>query len=215
MNNQKFVSCDVIAYELGQLYKSKNWEIGNIRTWCAEVETRYIKDIETMTEFEEIDLTVDLDSNDNPQVLLPCNIFRILDIYENSEVNLEYKTNGAYAYDFKWNDIAQTYEDGDVLYINYRGVNIDETTGEILIVKGHEIACKTWCKIQMFEEDAAFGKFDKNLIEVWKNDFSGQCIAARHNYQHKSRERINNLNIIRGNQIVQIAGLSLHHELFK
>jgi hypothetical protein len=214
MNNQKYVSVDVIAYELGQLYRSKNWEIGNIRTWCAEVETRYIKDIETMTSYKEIDLTVNFDANGKPQVLLPCNVFRNLDIYENSSINLEFDTNGSYAYNFKWNGITQTYNVGDFLYINYEGVNIDEATGEILVVKGHEIACKTWCKIQMFEEDSALGKFDKNLVEVWKNDFSGQCIAARHNYQHKSRQRIDNLNIIRGNMVTNIAGLSLHHELF-
>jgi hypothetical protein len=210
INNQRFVSADVIAYELGQVYKSKSWDIGNVRTWCAEVETQRIKDVGTMTQYLKIDLTVN-----NGMVLLPCNVFRVYDLYEGSNKMLEYNTNGAYLYDIRFNGVKQNYPDGSKLYINYVGTNIDVNTGEILIVKGHEIACKTLCKINMFEEDAAFGKFDKNLIEVWKQELSGQVLAAKYNVQHKSRKQIDNLNKIRGNMLVSIAGLSLHHELYK
>ena len=209
VNNQKFVSVDVIAYELGQTFKSKNWNIGDIRTWCSVVETRYVKDIETMAEFEEIDLTVD-----NGMVLLPCNIFRILDVYKSENEILEYKNNGSYLYDFKINGHKANYVDGTKLYIDYRGVNVDNN-GEILIVKGHEEACKTYCKLQMFEEDAAFGRFDKSMFAMWKEEFSGQFKAARYNIQHKSRLKIDNLTVIRGNMIPKIGDLVLHHELFK
>jgi hypothetical protein len=208
-NNQRFVSAEVIAYELGRTFKSKNWDIGDVRTWCAIVETHYIKDVETMADFEEIDLTID-----NNMVIIPCNIFSILDVYISSNEILEYKSNGSYLYDLKLNGVKQTYSDGTKVYMNYKGVNIDEN-GEILIVKGHEEACKTFCKYQMFEEDAAFGKFNMNMWLGWKTEFSGQYQAAKYNYQHKSRARINNLNIIRGNLIPRIGSLVLHHELFK
>lgn len=211
-NTQRFVSAEIVAYELGRSFKSKTWDIGDIRTWCGEVETRYIKDIETMVNYEEIDLTVD-----NGMVLLPCNIFRILDVYEHRNRILEYDMtdNGTYIYNFRHNGRKVHYPDGSRIFINYRGTNIDEKTGEMLIVKGHEIPCKTWCKINAFEEDAAMGRFNEKLWFYWKEEFSGQFQAAKQNFQHKSRSRIDNLNIIRGNMIPKIAGLSLHHELYK
>ena len=169
----------------------------------------------TMMEYEDIDLTVDFDSNGEPIVFLPCNVFRVLDVYKDSHRMLEYKTNGAYMYDFSHNGHKEKLREGEPIYINYRGTNIDADTGEILIVKGHEEACKTFCKIQMFEEDAALGSFDKNMWLLWKTEFANQSQAAKYNYQHKSRLKIDNLNKIRGNMIVQIGGLVLHHELFK
>jgi hypothetical protein len=210
MNNQKYVTPDVIAYELGREFKSKKWDIGDVRTWCGIVETRYVKDIETMMKFEEVPLTVT--SN---MLLLPCNVFRILDVYESVNKNLTYKNNGAYLYDFKYNGVKQTYSDNFTLYLNYIGINIDESTGEILIVKGHEEACKTFCKIEAFAEDAAYGRFSKDIWAMWKEEFSGQFKAARYNVQHKSRLDIDNLNIIRGNMIPKIAGIELHHQIYK
>ena len=215
VNNQRFVSAEVIAYELGQVWKSKNWDIGNIRTWCAAVETRYIKDIMTMMDYEEIDLTVNLDSSGEPIVLLPCNVFSVLDVYKDEHSMLDYKTNGSYLFDFKHHGRKEKLREGEAIFINYKGTNIDPETGELLIVKGHEEACKTFCKIQMFKEDAGLGAFDRNMWLLWKQEFSGQFQASKYNYQHKNRLQINNLNKIRGNMIVKIGGLSLHHELFK
>lgn len=210
MNNQKYVTADVIAYELGREFKSKKWDIGDVRTWCGIVETRYIKDIETMIQFDEIDLCVM-----NNMLLLPCNVFRLLDVYESRNKKLTYKNNGAYLYDFRYNGIKQTYPNGFKLYLNYVGINIDETTGELLIVKGHEEACKTFCKIEAFTEDVAYGRFSKDLWYLWKEEFSGQFKASRYNIQHKSRLDIDNLNIIRGNMIPKIAGIELYHEMYK
>lgn len=209
VNNQKFVSVDVIAYELGLLYKSKTWNIGDVRTWCADVETNHIRDVETMTFFEGVDLTVT-----NGIVLLPCNVYRIYDVYDASNNQLMYNTNGAYLYDFKINGTSVTFNDNDVLYINYVGINVDDN-GEILIVKGHETACKTWCKINAFEEDAAYGKFDKSMWSLWREEFSNQCLAARYNIRHKDRLNIDNINKIRGNMLPKIGSLILYHEMFK
>jgi hypothetical protein len=211
INNQKYITPEIIAFELSQIYKSKTWDIGSVRTWCMNVETRFIKDIETMIKYEEIDLTVN-----NNMVLLPCNIFRILDVYlGDNQIGLDYKNNGSYLYDLKQNGNILNLPDNSIIYINYRGINIDTNTGEFLIVKGHEEACKTYCKIQMFEEDVALGKFNASLWAGWQQQFSGQFLGARNNYQHKSRKQIDDLNIIRGNMIQKIGDLSLYHELFK
>ena len=107
----------------------------------------------------------------NNMLLLPCNVFRLLDVYESRNKKLTYKNNGAYLYDFRYNGIKQTYPNGFKLYLNYVGINIDETTGELLIVKGHEEACKTFCKIEAFAEDAAYGRFSKDLWYLWKEEF--------------------------------------------
>jgi len=211
INNQKYITPEIIAFELSQIYKSKIWDIGAVRTWCMNVETRFIKDIETMIKYEEIDLTVN-----NNMVLLPCNIFRILDVYLSDNQNgLDYKNNGSYLYDLKQNGNTINLPDNSIVYINYSGVNIDINTGEFLIVKGHEEACKTYCKIQMFEEDVAFGKFNYSLWAGWQQQFSGQFLGAKNNYQHKSRKQIDDINIIRGNMVQRIGDLPLHHELFK
>lgn len=172
-------------------------------------ETRFIKDVDTMIEFESIPLVVE-----HGQALLPCNVWRILDVYKNHLEILDYKSNGAYLYDFKWKGRPRHYREGEVIFINYRGINIDPDTGECLIVKGHEESCKLYCKLQMYEDDRNMGRFPKDVYAQWEELFSGMFVAARSNYQHKDRKKIDNLTIIRGNMVPKIGSMVLHNQQF-
>jgi hypothetical protein len=209
IDNSKYIGPEVIAYELSLSNKNKEWDLNTVRTWCMNCETRYIKDVDTMIEFEQIPLRYE-----HEQVLLPCNVFRILDVYRNHYEILDYKNNGAFLYDFKWKGIHRHYPEGTAIFINYRGINIDHETGECLIVKGHEEACKLYCKLQMYEDDRNMGRFPKDIYAQWEEQFSGMYMAARSNYQHKDRKKIDNLTIIRGNMVPKIGSLVLHNQQF-
>ena len=208
VNNSKYITPEVIAFELSTSFKNKQWEVDTVRTWCMNCETRYIKDIETMMKFVGVPLRIE-----HGMALLPCNVWRRLDVYKNRYEILSYNCNGAFLYDFHWKGVRRNYRDGEYIFIDYAGVNIDEE-GECLIVKGHEEACKMYCKLQMFEEDMVMGRFPKDVYAQWSELFSGMYMAARSNYQHKDRKQIDNLTIIRANMIPKIGSLILDRDQF-
>jgi hypothetical protein len=147
------------------------------------------------------------------QALLPCNVHRILDVYYKYQ-NLEYgiSSTGAYLVNIKYKDSRKEFDE-DYVYINYVGTPIDETTGYPLIVKGHENACETFCKLRTFEEDMVLGKFSPQLWQAWDRKFSFQIQNAAYAvYRHKTRSYAQELLNIRANAIPQIGRLTLYHE---
>ena len=206
IQNNKYSSYRVVHSELNRIYKHKPFDINDVQEWCAQVETRYTDNADTLVHFLQICLTVE-----NGMALTPCNITRILDIYsdpdnENSVVNAS--DNGVYL-------IMPVDYSLDYVYINYVGCPINEE-GEILILKGHEEVCKTYCKINHFEEDVTNRKFDANIWAMWDTKFSNQVKNARYDvFRNWTRDKFNQLNVIHGNMVPKIGGLVLYHLNFK
>jgi len=78
MNNNKYFSAEKIFARLSRNQKQKmlNYSIGDIIEWCAEIEIEVIGDAPQFEKFEDVELTV-IDGT----ALLPCNIYRIKDIF--------------------------------------------------------------------------------------------------------------------------------------
>jgi hypothetical protein len=203
INDSKYVSHHVIHADIARVYKSKSIDINDIMEWCAQVDTRYITDVDKMVLYLQVPLTVD---TDNHQALLPCNVFRILDVYDDDDEIVSFYNNGTYII------LPEDYVDESV-YINYVGTAIADN-GEPLIIKGHENACETFCKLRLFEEDMTLGRFPAQIWIMWDNQFSGQCSASMNDFRHFSREYFNKLNVIQGNMIPKIGQLPLYHKNF-
>jgi hypothetical protein len=191
-------------------YRRKVFYEDNFLTWCARVETEVIPDVDLMTPFEDIPIEVT-----NNMLQLPCNLFKLEDVYDDNEEMLSYyNNNGFYLYNMKdksGNPIAE----GSTIHLNYEGTNIDLKTGTPLCAKGHEFICETFCKLQAFEEDVSLKNFSSELYGLWLNSLSGLVAAAKQDiYQHKTRQDNDRITVIKGNMIPMIGNLPLKHKQF-
>ncbi len=209
VNSNYLISPETIQADLSRVFKSKIFDLHDIIEWCGIAETRYIKDIDLMVPVYEVPLTVV-----NSQALLPCNIYRILDVYDGNSTLIDFKFNshGTYLVNLKYRDRDSAYTE-DTIYINYMGTPIDEDTGYPLIIKGHENACEMFCKIRAFEEDAVLGKISYPMWDSWNMKFSGMISnAAQNPYRHKTKVYLKELEIIKGDMFPQIGKLVLSHK---
>lgn len=186
--------------------KSKTPNMADIIEWCAEVETRHIKDIESMIDFRGIGQEID-----HGLIKIPCNVFRIIDIYDEGENQLFANNNGSYLHDIRDMN-GNLLKDGDTVYLNYSGIPVDQD-GIPLIAAGHEIACETYCKISMFEEDALFAKVNANVFFEWKQTFPLQCKAARNVFQKQTRNDIEYVSMVMQNMIQKIGDLPIKQNM--
>lgn len=208
INTAFFYSPELIYKRLARTFHSREFHLDDIIELCGECETSYIKDMEAMITINSVPLTVT-----NGNVLLPCNVFTILDVYDESKKPITYTplTTGAYISNLKYYR-TETEVTDETVYINYIGSPIDEA-GNPLIIKGHENACETFCKIRLFEEDAIFGKINANLWGRWNMQFSGQLANARSNpRRHSAVLYLKNLEVIRYDLLPKIGKVSLSHE---
>lgn len=209
VNSQYLISPITIQADLSRVFKSKNFDIYDIVEWCGIAETRYIKDIELMIPVYEVPLVVS-----SSQALLPCNVYRLLDVYDVGGSLIDFKMNnhGTYLTSLKYRNRDEDYAE-DTIYINYMGTPIDDETGYPLIIKGHENACEMFCKIRSFEEDAVLGKISYPMWDSWNMKFSGMIShAAQNPYRHKTRAHLKDLEIIRGDSLPAIGKLILSHK---
>lgn len=209
-NNSLYLSPLTVMADIARIFKSKPLEKGSIIEWCAQVEIEYIKDISTMIKILEYPLTVVGNA-----AKLPCNVFRILDVYEdiNSQRRVIYNNNGSYLYNITDINKAE-YDDGTVIYMNYVGLYIDDN-GYPLIYTTHRPACETYCKIKLFEEDTAYGKFDRNMWGMWNNQFSGQIHAAKSTFQNMDQKKMNDMIVISANMIPRVYEIPLTQNMIE
>jgi len=211
MSITPFVKADVISNRLNRQFRYKEFDPELVAEYCAQAEIEYIADVNIMNIFKSVPLTVGFQK----MVLLPCNVFRILEVYNDSDPRLSYNKTATHLTHIIDLTSGEEVEEDDTIYITYIGVPVDPKTGEILIPSGHEPALETYCKMKFFEEDALLGKIDKNMWVLWSNQFSGQVSHVKSSFRHIDRLKINNLNVIQGNMLPQIGRLPLIHEQFE
>ena len=164
-NDTKYTSYLDIANRLADEFPNKSNMLHplTVAKWCAECETEFIGDVESFRTYVDVPLIV----NANRQVLLPCNLYKINDVFGqigNEESRITYSDNGSYL-SFSSNQTFPTDTSGNsIVYINYRGIAIDSETGWPLIKKGHEYACERYVIKKMFIEDFYTGKLQ---AQVW------------------------------------------------
>lgn len=207
-----FTSPEIITDRLNRLFKSKTFYPDIVGEWCAQVEVEYIRDLDIMWEFRGVELTV---GNDK-MVMLPCNVYKIDEVYTEDEKFLSYnRTSDGFLTNLKVEELNdEEVEIGDTIYISYHGVPVNTKTGDILIPSGHEPICETFCKKQAFEEDAALGKFSMSMWQSYDIKFSGQLQAVRSSHRNIDRGKRHHFQIIMGNMLPKIGRMRIKTKKF-
>lgn len=205
--NNLYVTHKVILANLGRVFHSKQFQEDDILEWCQIYMNQYAKDVSVMTHFQEIGLDVPYSGHNKNMVLTPCNIFRLMDVYDSGGQRIDYYYNGSYITLPETNTLS-------VIYINYFGSMVNEE-GIPLIPKQYINAAETFCKIKAFEEDVALGTFNASMWDLWNQQLTGQTVNARSDFRHMDQHTIDKWNIIKGNMIPIIANVKLSNKYFE
>ena len=201
--NSKYTTYGDIFERLTRTFPEKNIQESDIIAWCAECETEWIGDIEAMTQYTKKALTVS-----NLQALLPCNVYRILDVYTdptNPNSVIPYYNNGAYL--IFGSDVTET-----TVYINYHGITIDQDTGYPLIKQGHEQACEAFCLWKLSYSDWMTNRIDNSKFAYIEEQKNLQIDAAKYDMRNFDRQRLRNIRTIMANMRPQLVGHNLYHQ---
>lgn len=201
--NNKYTTYGDIFDRLARTFPEKNIQESDIIAWCAECETEWIGDIEAMTLYAKVPLTVT-----SLQALLPCNVYRILDVFTdeaNPNSVVPYYNNGAYLI-FN-SDMTET-----TVYITYYGITIDQDTGYPLIKQGHEQACEAFCTFKLYYSDWMVGKIDNGKFSYIEQQKNLQIDAAKYDMRNMDRQRLRNIRTIMANIKPQLYGHNLYHQ---
>lgn len=207
---ENFVEANTISHRLNSQFQRKEFDPHLVEEYCAQVEVEHVKDIDIMWKFNKVPLTVGFEK----MVLIPCNIYKIEELFNDSDERLNYNRTKNFLFDIINPADNEEVKENDVIYISYIGVPVSKD-GDILIPSGHEPACETFCKTRFFEEDALLGKININMYFRWEVKFSGQVQAIRSSFRNIDRNHLNEMNIIRGNLLPKIGQMTLLHERFE
>lgn len=205
--NNLYVTHKVILAALARVHKKKNWQEAEIMEWCQECLNQIVMDVETMVKYVEIGLSVPRTGPEKNMVYTPCNVFRLLDVYDASGNRIDYSYSGSHIVLPSTNTLS-------TIYINYIGTPINEN-GIPLIPKSQIMACETYCKVKGFEEDVAYGLFNAQIWNLWDQKVSNMILAGKNDWRFKDRHQIDRLNIIHGNLVPVIGSIKLVHKEFE
>lgn len=201
--DSKYTTYKDIWARLTRTFPDKNIQEDDILEWCAECETEWIGDIETMTLYTKVPLTVS-----RYQALLPCNVFRILDVYtdpEKSNSEVPYYNNGAYL-------VFGSTMDANTVYMNFYGLTVDDATGSPKIKKGHEQACEAFCLWKISYSDWLARRIDNSQFGYIEEQKNLQIDAAKVDFKHFDRARMRNIRMIIGNMKPSLVKNNLYHQ---
>ena len=123
--NSKYFTAEKIYTRLVDRYRKKmgGVKIGTIVEWCAEIEIEVLGNWKQFQRFDKYEMEVV-----SGKALLPCNLYRILDIYDSSEKRImNYHNNGVYLSFSDYGDNKPS--DGSKIYINFLGIAVDPESG--------------------------------------------------------------------------------------
>lgn len=206
IRNDLYVDHKVVLAMIRSRFKTLEFIEEDIMNFCQEAE-REIGDVENMVKFIEIPVPLE----NNYRGLLPCNIYRILDVYSRpkdntSRILFNRNKDGRYLY------VESKYK-LDKVYMNYVGNPVNKN-GLPLIVRGHEMACMYYALYNSLMESAMLGKIDGNMWAMIRNESPLRIASAVGSVRHMTHEDWNHLNIIQGNMIPKIGNISLLNTQF-
>jgi len=170
--------------------------------WCIDAETNYIQDGDLLAKFEKAPVTIDSTTNLG---YLPCNIIRIIEVYDGSENDVEYQLTAS-----NHIKINGTH---DTVYINYLGLYVDEN-GVPRIRSGHVNALTTFCAMKIIEPKVLMLKMPIGMLDRYEQKFSNQVIAVKQSAQYKDKLHYDRVNIIRFNMLKKVGQQRLFKNIF-
>jgi hypothetical protein len=157
--NQKYFTAEKIFVRLAREHreKIKQFNIGDIIEWCAEIEIEVLGDYKQFARIENYKMTVT-----DGKCLLPCNIYRILDLLDSGRTRIfDFHNNGTFISFSEDANIVPS--EGEILYMNYDGIALCPDTGYPLLLRGHEQALYWGCLFRMYEGDFMTNKITANV----------------------------------------------------
>lgn len=186
-----------IMTRLASYITQKNVQEADIMEWCQQAEVEHIQDLSAMWKYLNVKLKV---INGTAQV--PCNIFRILDVFsqqDNPNSRVSYGGNRGFIF-------LPEYK-GEYIYMNFIGTPINDD-GMPMIARGHESACETYCLTRMFAEDYIYQKIHPNIYQGWMQQFTGQMVSIKQSMRRFDRDRMNTINCMKYS-VMRIGNLRL------
>lgn len=173
----------------------------DIFEWCIDAEINYIKDGDLLAKF--VDIPIEINSNSRLGAL-PCNIIRILEVYEDS-TPIEYQLTAS--------NHIKVNSNTTKVYIHYLGVWVDED-GVPRIHTGHVNALVTFCITKILEPKVLMLKYPEGMIRKYETKFSNQITAIKQSAQYKDVNHYDKINIIRYNMIKKVGRNRLFKNIF-
>lgn len=205
-SNQKYTTVENIFARLSQKIKTKSFDIEDIVQWCAECTVEVIGAPIAMRNYNKLKLRVTQN-----KALLPCNVYRLLDVF--SSANHRYKSYYNDGSHIVFNSTQRFENDGesDFIYINYLGIAVDSKTGYPYILRGHEIACESYCVKQLYREDFYNGKISHAVWTDITDECSIQCAAANNGIRHESNDDMRNVLLQFYNMVPRMKEIPMFH----
>lgn len=206
-SNQKYTTAENIMARLSSTIKNKVFDIEDIVQWCAECTIEVIGSPMAMHKYNKLKLVVE-----HQKALLPCNVYRLLDVFNHGDVRIEEYYNDGTHIIFNSSQNFDTDQLGqNVVYVNFLGIAVDTKTGYPLILRGHELACVAYCTKQLYREDFYSGKIP---LTVWRDitdEASIQCAAANNGFRHHTNDDMRNMLLQVHNMIPRMKEIPLFH----
>lgn len=207
MKNQRFTTVENIAARIATTHKNKNLIIDEIAQWCAECSIEIVGNPDAMYKYNKVKCFVT-----SAKALLPCNIYRLLDVYDNLDNRKTLYYNDGIHLIFNSNEYFDKDANGyEYVYINYYGIAVDNKTGYPLIPRGHELACEAYCVWKLYTEDYLTGKINGQQWGYLDQQKTIQCAAANNGFRHDSNDDMKGILNVVHNMIPNAKAIPLFH----
>lgn len=197
-----FTTPKEVYHKIARLFPGETINEDDIFEWCMDAEINHISDGDLFAKFVDVPITIDSTLN---MGALPCNVVRIIDVYDKDDNLIEYQLTAT-------NHIKPKIAT-DTIYLTYLGLYVDDE-GIPRIYTSHVIALTTFCKMQMLEPKVIMGKVPGNLFAKYEQQFSGQITAIKQSARNKDKKSYDDINIIRFNMLKKVGQERLFKNMF-
>jgi len=203
MSTSIFTDTMPVYYQVSKLFPGENINKDDIFEMCINAELLYINDGDLLAKY--VDVPVEID-----QTLfmgaLPCNVKRLLEVYDKDENNIEYQLTGS--------NHIKVKDKIDKVYVHYLGIKMDEN-GNPTIRTNHIPALVSFCVKSILEPKMLVGKASPQVFQMYDNKFSNQIINIKQSATNKDIRHYRDIDIIRFDMIPNVGQIKLFKNMFK
>lgn len=202
-----FTTPETVYHKVARKLKGETINKYDIEEMCFHAEANYLADAEMLGKFVDFEIEIDKTTR---QGLLPCNILRLVEVYNENEEPISYSIIGVADQPSR----IKIDESDLKVYVSYIGINVDEN-GLPLIRTSHIDALEAYCIKELIEADVLIGKKPFQLLERYEMKFSNMVVGLKQNWDFKDHQTHNKIDAIRYNMIPVAARRRLLHKTFE
>jgi len=196
INSGKYVSVKNVAARLARNVKNQNFDIYDVAEWAAECEIDEIGQFEGFAKYRNVVIQVK-----HNKAYLPCNVYRILNVYRNRCSIPTYSWDGAYLR-FNFDD-PRTFNKDYSIELDYLGIMVDDE-GLPMILEGHQEACYWYIMTKLYFEDYMNRLIDENRYTFLQDRLGHYVAKSKSSMRHYSRDDMNDVQAILHNMVPKV-----------